>query len=69
MNKIIVSTNNFQRKAAIIEDDRVVEIFNERDDESNIIKNIYKGKVANVLPGMESAFVDIGLKKNSFLFV
>ncbi len=69
MNKIIVSTNNFQRKAAIIEDDRVVEVFNERDDESNIIKNIYKGKVANVLPGMESAFVDIGLKKNSFLFV
>ncbi|MDP0493392.1 MAG: Rne/Rng family ribonuclease [Fusobacterium sp. JB021] len=69
MNRIVISVNTFQRKAAIIEDDRVVEIFNERDDESNIIKNIYKGRVANVLPGMESAFVDIGLKKNSFLFV
>lgn len=69
MNRIIISANDFQRKAAIIEDDRVVEVFNERDDESNITKNIYKGKVANVLPGMESAFVDIGLKKNTFLFI
>lgn len=69
MNRIIINANDFQRKAAIIEDDRVVEVFNERDDESNITKNIYKGKVANVLPGMESAFVDIGLKKNTFLFI
>ena len=69
MNKIVISVNDFQKKAAIIEDEKVVEIFNERNDESNIIKNIYKGKVANVLPGMESAFVDIGLEKNSFLFV
>lgn len=69
MNRIIINVNEFQKKAAIIEDDRVVEVFTERNDESNIIKNIYKGKVANVLPGMESAFVDIGLEKNSFLFV
>lgn len=69
MNRIIINVNDFQRRAAIIEDDKVVEIFNERNDESNIIKNIYKGKVANVLPGMESAFVDIGLEKNSFLYV
>ena len=69
MNRIVINVNDFQKRAAIIEDDRVVEIFNERNDESNIIKNIYKGKVANVLPGMESAFVDIGLEKNSFLYV
>ncbi|WP_300328352.1 Rne/Rng family ribonuclease [Fusobacterium sp.] len=69
MNKIVISVNDFQRRAAILEDEKVVEIFNERNDESNIIKNIYKGKVANVLPGMESAFVDIGLEKNSFLYV
>lgn len=69
MNKIIISVNNFQKKAAIIENEKVVEILNEREDESNIIKNIYKGKVQNVLPGMESAFIDIGLEKNSFLFV
>lgn len=69
MNKIVISVNDFQKRAAIIEDNKVVEIFNERNDESNIIKNIYKGKVANVLPGMESAFVDIGLEKNSFLFI
>ena len=69
MNRIIINVNDFQKRAAIIEDDKVVEIFNERNDESNIIKNIYKGKVANVLPGMESAFVDIGLEKNSFLYV
>lgn len=69
MNRIIISVNNFQKKAAIIEDERVVEVLTERQDESNIIKNIYKGKVKNVLPGMESAFIDIGLEKNSFLFV
>ena len=69
MNKIIINVNNFQKRAAIIEDGRVVEVLPEREDESNIIKNIYKGRVANVLPGMESAFVDIGLEKNSFLFV
>lgn len=69
MNKIIINVNNFQKRAAIIEDGRVVEVLTEREDESNIIKNIYKGRVANVLPGMESAFVDIGLEKNSFLFV
>ena len=69
MNRIIINVNDFQKRAAIIEEDKVVEIFNERNDESNIIKNIYKGKVANVLPGMESAFVDIGLEKNSFLYI
>ncbi len=69
MNRIVISISDFQKRAAIIEEDRVVEIFTERNDESNIIRNIYKGRVANVLPGMESAFVDIGLNKNSFLFV
>ena len=69
MNRIIINANNFQKRAAIIEEGRVVEVLTEREDESNIIKNIYKGRVANVLPGMESAFVDIGLEKNSFLFV
>lgn len=69
MNRIIINVNNFQKRAAIIEEGRVVEVLTEREDESNIIKNIYKGRVANVLLGMESAFVDIGLEKNSFLFV
>lgn len=69
MNRIVINFNNFQKRAAIIEDQRVVEVLTEREDESNIIKNIYRGRVANVLPGMESAFVDIGLEKNSFLFV
>lgn len=69
MNRIIINVNSFQKRAAIIEEGRVVEVLTEREDESNIIKNIYKGRVANVLPGMESAFVDIGLEKNSFLFV
>ncbi len=69
MNRIVINFNNFQKRAAIIEDQRVVEVLTEREDESNIIKNIYSGRVANVLPGMESAFVDIGLEKNSFLFV
>lgn len=69
MNQIIISTNKFKTRAAIIEDSKVVEIQIEREKEKTLSGNIYKGRVANVLPGMESAFVNIGLEKNSFLYV
>lgn len=69
MNQIIISTNKFNTRAAIIEDSKVVEIQIEREKEKTLSGNIYKGRVANVLPGMESAFVNIGLEKNSFLYV
>lgn len=69
MNQIVINIDEFQSRAAIIEDEKVVEVLIEREKERRINANIYKGKVANVLPGMESAFVNIGLEKNAFLYV
>lgn len=69
MNQIVINIDEFQSRAAIIEDGKVVEILIEREEEGRINGSIYKGKVANVLPGMESAFVNIGLEKNGFLYM
>ena len=69
MNQIVINIDEFQSRAAIIEDGKVMEILIEREEEGRINGSIYKGKVANVLPGMESAFVNIGLEKNAFLYV
>ena len=53
----------------MIEDDRVAEVYLERPERRSIAGNIYLGVVDNVLPGMEAAFVEIGLEKNGFLYV
>ena len=52
----------------ILEKGRLVEFFMEKDEESRTVGNIYLGKVENILPGMEAAFVDIGLERNAFLY-
>jgi ribonuclease G len=54
---------------AILEDDLVAEVFIERERQRGIVHNIYKGRVSKVLPGMQSAFVDIGLERDAFLYV
>jgi ribonuclease G len=54
---------------AVLEDGRVAEVYLERPERRSIAGNIYKGVVDNVLPGMEAAFVEIGLEKNGFLYV
>jgi len=69
MKKIIINVSDLEEKAALIENDGLAELFVQRDDEKQINGNIYKGKVANILPGMESAFLNIGLEKNAFLYV
>ncbi|MGL4671571.1 Rne/Rng family ribonuclease [Cetobacterium sp.] len=69
MNQVIINTNSFKTRAAILEDGKVMEIHIEREGEGTLNGNIYKGEVSNVLPGMESAFVNIGLEKNGFLYV
>ena len=53
----------------MLEDDRVAEVYLERPERRSIAGNIYLGVVDNVLPGMEAAFVEIGLEKNGFLYV
>src|ERR687886_1633224 len=68
--ELIVSVNGREKKIAIIENERVTEFYIERgEDEQGIVGNIYKGRVMRVLPGMQSAFVDIGLERDAFLYV
>lgn len=67
--ELIVSATNLESRLAILEDDQVTEIFIERDQSRSILGNIYKGRVTRVLPGMQAAFVDIGLERNAFLYV
>lgn len=67
--EILVTVDVDETRAAVVEDGELVEIFIERPVHQRVVGNIYKGKVENVLPGMQAAFVDIGLDRNSFLYV
>ena len=70
MNKeLIVSSNRYETVAAILEDDQVSEVFVERESQRGSVGNICKGRVSKVLPGMQCAFVDIGLERDAFLYV
>ena len=67
--ELLVSVDVTEKRVAVLEDGRVAEVYLERPERRSIAGNIYKGVVDNVLPGMEAAFVEIGLEKNGFLFV
>jgi ribonuclease G len=67
--ELIVSVDVGEQRVAILEDDLVAEVYLERPGKRSIAGNIYLGTVDNVLPGMEAAFVEIGLEKNGFLYV
>ncbi len=70
MNKeMIISSTIHETRVAILEDDQVVEIFIEREQSRGVVGNIYKGRVSKVLPGMQSAFVDLSLERDAFLYV
>ena len=69
MSEIIINSTPQETRIALVENEEVAELFLERKKERGILGNIYKGKVVRVLPGMESAFVDIGLDKAAFLYV
>ncbi|HKV99571.1 MAG TPA: hypothetical protein VJN96_07100, partial [Vicinamibacterales bacterium] len=70
MNKeMIISSSSHETRVAILEDDQVVEIFIEREHSRGVVGNVYKGRVSKVLPGMQSAFVDLGLERDAFLYV
>jgi ribonuclease G len=70
MNKeMIISSTIHETRVAILEEDQVVEIFIEREQSRGVVGNIYKGRVSKVLPGMQSAFVDLGLERDAFLYV
>jgi ribonuclease G len=70
MNKeMIISTNGHETRVAILEDDLLAEVFVERERNRGVVGNVYKGRVSKVLPGMQSAFVDLGLERDGFLYV
>jgi len=67
--EMIVSSSSHEAKIAILEDDQLVEVYFEREKEYTLAGSIYRGRVTRVLPGMQSAFVDIGLERDAFLYV
>ncbi|MEW5908205.1 MAG: Rne/Rng family ribonuclease [Thermodesulfobacteriota bacterium] len=67
--KLIINVNEHETRVALLEDGTIAEIFIERKDDSEITGNVYKGKVQRVLPGMQAAFVDIGINQAAFLYV
>ena len=67
--ELIVRSTNLETKVAILEKGKLTEIFFEQTKNRGILGNIYKGRVTKVLPGMQAAFVDIGLKRHAFLYV
>ncbi|HEY3961184.1 MAG TPA: Rne/Rng family ribonuclease [Gaiellaceae bacterium] len=67
--ELLISVDPGEKRVAVLEDDRVAEVYLERPERRSIAGNIYLGTVDNVLPGMEAAFVEIGLEKNGFLYV
>lgn len=69
MNKeILVDANAFNKRVAVVEDNKPVELYVEQEGSERLVGNIYLGKVQNVLPGMQAAFVNIGLERNAFLY-
>jgi len=67
--ELIISSNRHETKVAMFEDEQLVEIYFQRADEYSLAGSIHKGRVTRVLPGMQSAFVNIGLERDAFLYV
>src|SRR5438105_2440721 len=67
--EMIVSANGHETQVAILDDDLVSEMFIERERQRGVVGNVYKGRVSKVLPGMQCAFIDIGLERDGFLYV
>src|SRR3954465_3193726 len=67
--EMIISSNGHETQVAILEEDLVSEMFVERERQRGVVGNVYKGRVSKVLPGMQCAFIDIGLERDGFLYV
>ena len=66
--EIVVDINPYQTRVVLLEDGQPTEIYIERRGKERLVGNIYNGRVQNVLPGMQAAFVDMGLERNAFLY-
>lgn len=67
--EMVIASNRHETKVAVLEDDQLVEIYFQRANEYSLAGSIHKGRVTRVLPGMQSAFVDLGLERDTFLYV
>ncbi|MFB3844845.1 MAG: ribonuclease E/G [Candidatus Cloacimonadaceae bacterium] len=67
LTEIIVNVHPLEKRVAVLEDGKLVELFVEKRNNQNLVGNIYKGIVKDVLPGMGAAFIDIGLERTAFL--
>src|SRR3954465_972231 len=67
--EIVINATKHESRIAILDEGQVVEIWIERTRHRTVVGNIYKGRVTKVLPGMQSAFVDLGLERDAFLYV
>src|SRR5579884_2623239 len=67
--ELVIGSNRHETKVAILEDDQLVEVYFQREKEYSLAGSIHKGRVTRVLPGMQSAFVDLGLERDTFLYV
>src|SRR5271157_1611473 len=67
--EMVIAANRHETKVAVLEDDQLVEVYFQRANEYSLAGSIHKGRVTRVLPGMQSAFVDLGLERDTFLYV
>src|SRR5216117_3846617 len=67
--EIVINATKHESRIAVLDEGQVVELWVERTRHRTIVGNIYKGRVTRVLPGMQSAFVDLGLERDAFLYV
>src|SRR5438128_7436996 len=67
--EIVINATKHESRIAVLDEGQAVELWVERTRHRTIVGNIYKGRVTKVLPGMQSAFVDLGLERDAFLYV
>jgi len=69
MKELVINVTSKETRIALLEDKRLAELIIERQENRSLVGNIYKGRVDSILPGIQAAFIDIGLEKNGFLYV
>ena len=67
MNEFVINVSALETRIALLEDKRLAELNVEREEERSLVGNIYKGRVDSIVPGIQAAFIDIGLEKAGFL--
>jgi len=67
--ELVINATSHESRIAVLDEGQVVELWVERQKQRTVVGNIYKGRVTKVLPGMQSAFVDVGLERDAFLYV